>query len=150
MAELKCRQLSGQLSSFIPAESLARMTPETFLPSLQSMMEQECFALESHEEEGRVSGYIIYARRQSKEPFEQIVEVFADTYELQQALIARGVDTMGRMGAKQIHVWILRENFRLRFIYEMAGFRLEGSMGSKRLMEQDFAAVLYQRQLTPS
>lgn len=146
MAELKYQQLSMQLGSFLPNEVLVRMSPEHFLPQLQSMLEQSRFALEVHEENGKLDGFIIYAGRQQGEPCEQIVEVFTDNCELQQAMINRAADAMRQTGAKRIYVWIIRENFRLRYLYEMAGFRQEGVLGSKRLMEKDFSAVLYQRQ----
>lgn len=130
LAALKSRHVRMLYRGFLPYPLLAYAEPAYYEEQFQNWISQDRFRLDVLALEGVLQGYVVYGQEQAEPQFGLIQEVALDVtcdrldYRL---LYDHALTALRRDDYNQVHQWVLRDNFRLRFLLERFGFKADGA-----------------------
>ncbi len=130
LAELKSRHVRMLYRGFLPDPLLAYAEPDYYLEQFQSWLGQEPFHLDVLVQDGALQGYVVYGQEQAEPQFGLIQEVALDIVRARsdyRMLYDHALAVLAAADYRQVHQWVLRDNFRLRFLLERYGFKADGA-----------------------
>lgn len=129
LAALKAAYVRSLYRGFVPQEKLKALDPTPYQSVLGTALEAPGRQVIIMDEEGQPQGFVVLGADPDEAGYGMIFDVAmrpgGDPL-LRDELLAGAVERLMRQGMRRIHVWILRDNFRVRFLFEQFGFKAEG------------------------
>lgn len=129
LADFRIRFVQDRFQGYLPPDTLIELDRETIKSELQQWMREGCTE-DYIDLDGQVTGLIVYkADAEKAEGWIELVEILtpADA-EHKFALIDQAVEQMRRAGCRVVHLWLLKDNFRARFLFQHYGFHQDEGM----------------------
>lgn len=129
LAALKAHYVQALYYGFAPELILKLADPSTFIQQFHHWQEQDDFHMDVLLLKDVAQGYVIYGPDPADNAFGLIQEAVLDMAcdsDIYAALYHHALDALASKGLPQVHQWVLKDNFRTRFLLEQYGFRLEG------------------------
>lgn len=130
LAAVKSEYIRSLYRGFLPADYLRQATAEFYIHEVNEWMRDDTH-VDAMEIDGQIVGYVVYGKS-SVEPGcglireEAILPVYGRR---EKDTLARwAIRQLTTMGFRTIHLWVLRDNFRVRFLFESIGFRPDGTV----------------------
>lgn len=147
LAELKSTYVRSLYRGFISQDILHRSTPEFHANAIRAWMETGLYRVLIAETDGGISHYIVFGTNPD-EPhngliYEGVSSAFTTT-EDKRFLVDRCLQELREMGHTVAHLWILTDNFRVRFLFESLGFRPDGARETRQMFGQELHIARYQ------
>lgn len=130
LAQLKSRHVRMVYRGFLPHPLLAYAVPDSYQDQFRNWLHQDAFHLDVLVKNGTVQGYVVYGQEQAEPEFGLIQEAALDmacdggNYRV---LYDHALSALRAANFHQVHQWVLRDNFRLRFLLERFGFKADGT-----------------------
>ena len=151
LAQLKSEYVRALYRGFVPAGVLKKATPEYYAGQLVQWMDTRLYHIALSERAGKVSGFVVYGADPEQSGYGLIYELacdhIADAAE-KRALIDFSLSQIRQAGYAAVHLWVLRDNFRVRFLFESLGFRHDGSTRTLDISGQELLIARYTFPLT--
>ena len=131
LAIIKSRYIRSLYRGFLAADYLREATPEFYLPEVTWCMRDEKSHVDVLEIDGQAVGYVIFGIDPGDPGFGLIrEEAILPEYGRREkdALVRHAIERLASLGYMDIHLWVLRDNFRVRFLFESIGFRPDGTV----------------------
>ena len=146
LAALKSHYITSRYQGFARADVLRKACPDRYLPELTQWLANPLCHIDLVESEKGIESYIVY-RRDEQELTGWILEARTrcdrDTVEGNGRLIQRVVLAFRQDGCTMVRAWLLKSNYRLRFLYESLGFRSDGEHRLEERAGETFELVRY-------
>ena len=150
LSELKSTYVRNLYRGFISQDILNRSTPSFHAATLTAWLESGDYRIALIERDGRPANYIMYGNNPDA-PFNGLIyEVVCDpltTSEEKRQLVMHCLDDLRSMGHTKAYLWILVDNFRVRYLFESLGFRPDGARETRDLFGQELRIARYQYNL---
>lgn len=130
LAELKSRYVRLLYRGFIPDAFLAIAEPAYYYNQLQDWLTQDKLQMDTLWVDGQPGGYIVYGVDGMDTSYGCIQEAaMALPLDAQDhaLLYQHALAALDSRGLGQVHQWVLRDNFRVRFQLERSGFKADGA-----------------------
>ena len=151
MAELKCTYVRNLYRGFISGEILHRATKELYMATITRWLESGMYNVAIIEHDGAIGQYLVYGDN-PEDPFQGLIyEGVCDhltTTEEKRLLVNYCLDDLRRRGHSIAYLWILSDNFRVRYLFETLGFRPDGTRRASEMFGQELHIARYQYKLT--
>lgn len=129
LAGIKSRYIRSLYRGFLANDYLREASRDFYLPEITWMMREKKLRVDVLETDRQVVGYIAYGIDPS-DPACGIIreEAIQPEYGRREkdALVQHAIRQLADMGFSTIHLWVLRDNFRARYLFESIGFRPDG------------------------
>lgn len=145
LAALKTDYLCACYQGFARADILRKACPDRYLPEFDRWLADPLCHIDVLADDAEIAGYLIY-RRDELEPTGWIVEARSRSHcsaEESGRLIERAILHFRQDGCNVVRTWLLRSNYRLRFLFESCGFRPDGERRFDEKSGQSFEMVRY-------
>ncbi len=150
LADVKARYVRALYRGYLAADYLKRLDASVYLLQLTEWIRNDSFSVALLEGQDGIVGFIVYGSDE-EEPGHGLIRDVAllpsgSSVDCQQ-LIRSGVDCLAN-AFDNIHLWVVRDNFRMRFHFEQAGFRADGQERLEQLRDpwlSDFPALPVRR-----
>ncbi len=127
LSELKATYMRTCYDGFARSDLLSRIGSDTYRGEVTDWLGSDDHRVDLLEKDGIIESYIVYYREH--DGLGWILETRTrkpnDT-DAHRMLLDRAVAQMREMGCTAVHTWLLRSNYRKRFLYEGYGFRANG------------------------
>lgn len=148
LAEVKGEYIRAVYRGFISREILDRVDTEFCTPEFAEWFADDRYRIDVMEHEGRVEGYIVYGPDLDAPGYALIADartVHPGDAERKRILIENTLSELSKMGYSDVHMWLVHDNFRIRFLFESVGFRRDGEekMGIRTGQEMHIVRYLY-------
>lgn len=131
LAAIKSRYIRSLYRGFLAADYLREATPEFYLPEISWWLRDKNSHLDVLEVGGQAVGFVVYGVDLSDPNFglirEEAIQPELGRRE-KDALAQHAIRRLEELGYPNIHLWVLRDNFRVRFLFESLGFRADGAV----------------------
>ena len=131
LAAIKSSYIRSLYRGFLSAEYLREASPEFYLPEVTWWLRDKGSRVDVLEMNGQVVGFIIYGVDPSDPGYglirEEAIQPIYGRRE-KDALVQHAIGQLVASGYRMIHLWVLRDNFRVRFLFESIGFRPDGTV----------------------
>lgn len=129
LAALKTAYVRSLYRGFIPQEKLKALDPTPYQSVLGTTLEAPGRQVIVADEEGQLQAFVVLGA-DPEEPgcgmiFDAAMRPGCDLL-VRDELLASAMEQLLRQGMDRVHIWILRDNFRVRFLFEQIGFKSEG------------------------
>lgn len=151
LAELKSTYVRSLYRGFISQDILNRSTPEFHAATIRAWLESGTYRIALIERDGVISNYIVYGTNPLAPHNGLIYEGVCDhltTTEEKRLLVNHCLQELRSMGHTIAHLWVLVDNFRVRFLFETLGFRPDGARETREMFGQEIRIARYQYLLT--
>ena len=140
LAELKSTYVRSLYRGFISQDILNRSTPDFHAATLRPWLADGTYrvALLKHGE--AISSYIVYGTNPEAPYNGLIYEGVSDamtTVEEKRMLVDYCLNDLRSMGHTAAYLWILTDNFRVRYLFETLGFRPDGERQTRQMFGQE-------------
>ncbi len=144
LAEMKAAYMRTVYDGFCAADHLSRLGPETFTKELAGWLACSRHHLDLLEADGAIESYVVF--QQTDSGVGEIVE--ARTTKPDEAMDHRELldwtlTEMRRLGCTAAEIWLLRSNYRKRFLCESYGFRDTGARKQEEILGDSVQLVQY-------
>ena len=150
LAELKSTYVRSLYRGFISQDILNRSTPDFHAATLRPWLADGTYrvALLKHGE--AISSYIVYGTNPEAPYNGLIYEGVCDhltTTEEKRMLVQHCLSELRERGHSTAYLWILVDNFRVRYLFETLGFRPDGARENRESFGQELHIARYQYKL---
>ncbi len=145
LAALKAEYLCTRYQGFAQAELLRKAIPDRYLPDFAQYMTDPFCHIDVLESDSGIESFMIY-RRDAQDQTGWIVEARSNRCcgsEECSRLIEQAVLRLRQEGCHVVRTWLLRSNYRLRFLFESCGFRMDGERRIDEKGGQSFEMIRY-------
>ena len=131
LAAIKSCYIRNLYRGFLSADYLKEASPEFYLPEVTWWMRDTLSRVDVLDVDGQMVGYVVYGKDPSDPGYglireEAILPEFGRREK--DALAQHAIRQLAMLGYRSIHLWVLRDNFRVRFLFESLGFRTDGTV----------------------
>lgn len=131
---------------YLPVETLKKTEGDYYLEQMTGLVEGTEYSIDVLERIGRVIGCIAYGLDASADGAGMICEVAcgdACSPMDKRCLVDHCLQAMRDRGLTRAHLWILRDNFRMRFLFESMGFRADGERRNVMMDDREVIVTRY-------
>ena len=150
LAELKSTYVRSLYRGFISQSVLNSSTTELHEATLRDWLESGAYRIALIERDGVISNYIVYGDNPD-EPYNGLIyEGVCDqltTSEEKRMLVDHCLNELRAKGHTIAYLWVLVDNFRVRYLFESMGFRPDGTRDTRELYDQELRIARYQYKL---
>jgi len=150
LAELKNTYVRSLYRGFISQDVLNGATLEHYIAAITEWMESGQYRVALIERDGAIGTYIVYGDN-PEAPFNGLIyEGVCDhlsTTEEKRALVDYCLGDLRGHGHTTAYLWILVDNFRVRYLFETLGFRPDGERQTRETFGQELHIARYQYKL---
>lgn len=153
LARVKGVYVRDLYRGFLPAEMLKQKEDSSFVPEMEQWLNQQAFRVDVLESRESIRGFIIYGADPDAEGCGLIRDTACDVTCDQQerkTMVEYSMRQMVSMGFSEVRLWILRDNFRARFLFESMGFRADGARRTQLVQDQELLISRYCYQVMDS
>ena len=129
LAGIKSRYIRSLYRGFLSDDYLREATQAFYLPEITWMMHDQNAHVDVLETDGHAVGFIVYGVDPNNPDCGLIrEEAIQPEYGRREkdALAQHAIRQLAAMGFDTIHLWVLKDNFRVRYLFETLGFRPDG------------------------
>ena len=131
LAAIKSNYIRSLYRGFLSSDYLRQATEEFYLPEVTWWLRDANSHVDVLEVSGQVEGYVVYGIDKSNPGYgllreEAIQPVFGRREK--DMLVRHAIRQLTEQGFQKIHLWVLRDNFRVRYLFESIGFRPDGTV----------------------
>lgn len=129
LAELKGHYIRDEYRGFLPKAMLDRVDIEFLTPEINEWLDGDLYETDVMERDGVIEGFIVYGPDPEEEGWGLIVDIRTShpvDAERKRILIEHGMNELAKQGLKDVHIWLVHDNFRIRFLFESLGYRKDG------------------------
>ena len=150
LAQLKSTYVRSLYRGFISQDVLDNATAAHYQADFATWMSTGLYDIALIEHEGAIGNYIVYGNN-PEEPaggliYEDVCDRFTTTEE-KRMLVQHCLNDLRGRGHTTAYLWILVDNFRVRYLFETLGFRPDGSRETRELFGQELHISRYQYKL---
>lgn len=131
LAQVKSDYIRNLYQGFLSAEYLRGASQAFYLPEITWLMQDKQSHIDVMEIDGQAEGYVIYGDDPANPGCglirEEGIEPRFGRRE-KDALVRHAIRQLTAMGYDTIDLWVLKNNFRVRFLFESLGFRHDGTV----------------------
>lgn len=155
LAAIKSRYIRSLYRGYLDADYLRQATAEFYLPEITWFLQDKGSQMDVLEVDGQVVGYVVYGIDPT-DPSYGLLREAAIQPEFgrreKDAVVQHALKQLRAQGYDSIHLWVLRDNFRARFLFESVGFRADGvvRVEPRDGLELNIARYVYQAPTTGS
>ena len=146
LAELKSTYVRSLYRGFISQDILNRSTPDFHAATLAPWLKDGTYRIALVERNGVIGNYIIYGTNPEAPYNGLIYEGVCDdktTVEEKRMLVDYCLNDLRSMGHTAAYLWILTDNFRVRYLFETLGFRPDGERQTRQMFGQELRIARY-------
>lgn len=146
LAVIKAEYVRSLYRGFLSDDFLRQITPTFYLPEVQRWMRDGDCRVSVLELDGQAEGYAVYGVDPSERACGFIREMAINpVYSRQEKneLAQYVMRELAEMGFAEIHTWVLRDNFRVRFLFESMGFRTDGVSRTEKRENTELQVARY-------
>lgn len=143
LAALQCSTMAAEYRGYHQWQQIMNNALEAVCSRFQQAIENPHLLLKVQEAGGMISGYVLYGADESAEGWGLLVEALSIA-DGERPLIQYALRALAAMGLPNVHTWVLRDNFRLRYLYECCGFRRDGTQCVRQVAEDELPMLRYQ------
>lgn len=144
LAELKATYMRTCYDGFARADQLSMIGGNTYLDEFRGWLKHPDHHVDVAARNGEIESYIVSVREQDGMGW--ILESRSnrpDDTDTLRMLMDRVVAELRQMGCSSIHTWLLRSNYRKRYLFEGYGFRACGERRHDEFMGDSCEMVRY-------
>ncbi len=146
LAGLKCAYVRTLYRGFLSQEILAKATPEHYARELTQWLQEGRFRIALTQRDGAIRDYMVYGDN-PQEPYNGLIHegVCSDmtTSEDKRLLVEHCLQDLRQHGHTAAYLWVLVDNFRVRFLFESLGFKADGTRQTRTLQDQELRIARY-------
>lgn len=146
MAELKCAYVRNLYRGYLSREILEQATPDFYAAELTEWLQSGRYSIALLQHGDTVSDYIVYGDN-PKEPYNGLIHEGvcseATTSDEKRLLVEHSLEVLRRCGHTTAYLWVLVDNFRVRFLFETLGFRPDGGRQTRFLHDTELRIARY-------
>lgn len=146
MAALKSEYVHRLYRCLLPDVLMAAADEKHYLPELRLCLASPGMRMDVLELDGNLTGFVVYGADPNEDGcgliHETCVELSSELSE-RDALVVHTVEHLAEMGYLRIHMWLLRDNFRVRFLVEQFGFKPDGARRTVEREGQELVVTRY-------
>lgn len=150
LAKMKSAYVRSLYRGFLSQEILNRCTPERYAVELTQWLETGRFRIALTQQDGDIRNYVVYGDN-SQEPYNGLLHegVCSDvsTSDDKRQLVEYCLEDLRQHGHTVAYLWVLVDNFRVRFLFESLGFRADGARQTRTMQDQELRIARYSYQL---
>lgn len=146
IARIKADYVRSTYRGFLSPDYLRQIGADYYVAQIRDWLSSGRYSVDVLDVDDQPTGFIVYGA-DATEPgcgviYEQAVDPVCSMPE-KNTLVSRALEALSGMGLKEIHLWILRDNFSLRFLYESMGFRADGMARKEQLDNMELRLARY-------
>ena len=146
LTELKTAYIRGLFRGFLPAEHLKGLDPTPYRSELGECLANPALQILICMEEDTPQGYLTIGT-DPEDPscgmiFDAAANLDADPA-VRDTLIVTAAERLAARGNSRIHIWLLRDNFRVRFLFEQFNFKAEGTLRPYQVEGREVQLIRY-------
>lgn len=148
LAEMKARFARSVYRGFLPMELLNEAHRDRYASEIGQWLESGRFRVPLLEKNGQPRAFALISDYAEVPGTGLIYEMILDRAcptEDYRRLLAHILERFRAAGYPVGYVWVLRDNFKARFLYEQMGFRADGTQRTVQLDDQTLAIARYVR-----
>lgn len=129
LAELKGNYIRNEYRGFLDKAVLDRIDMEFCVPEINEWLDGEQYITDVMELDGEIEGFVVYGPDPEEAGWGLIVDVRTNhpvDAERKRILIHHSMDELAKQGLTDVHIWLVHDNFRIRFLFESLGYRKDG------------------------
>ncbi|MBQ7304651.1 MAG: GNAT family N-acetyltransferase [Clostridia bacterium] len=146
IARIKADYVRSTYRGFLSPEYLRQIGEDYYVPQIRDWLSGGLYSVDVLDVDGRPTGFIVYGHDPDAPGcgliYEQAIDPVCGMPE-KNTLVHRALAALADMGLREIHLWALRDNFRLRFLYESLGFRADGMVREDQLDSMELRLARY-------
>lgn len=131
LAAIKSEYIRSLYRGFLGVDYLRQATAEFYLSEVTWWMQDANAHVDVLEMDGKPVGYVVYGADGGNPGCglfrEAAIQPVYGRRE-KDALVRHAIERLALMGFETIYLWVLRDNFRVRFLFESLGFRADGTV----------------------
>lgn len=146
LAQVKSDYVRRLYRGFVPQEVLKTATPAYYTQELTQWLESGRYRIAVLESEGAIRAFTSYADDPDDAHSGLIYESACDqatSSEEKRALVDHVIQLFRQEERSQVHLWVLRDNFHVRFLFETLGFRPDGARQAKQFFGEELTITRY-------
>lgn len=146
LASLKSDYVRTLYRGLVPPETLRAATAAEYEPQIANWLVAGLYDVTLMERDGKPAAFIVHNEDITQPGTGLIYEMVCDhlcTMDEKYLLLDHILDGMHKQGHSEAHVWILRDNFRARFLVENHDFRIDGTRDVVLLHGQEYSIARY-------
>jgi len=150
LAEPKSTYVRSLYRGFISQDMLNNATAAHYQVAFANWMSTGLYDIALIEHDGAIGNYIVYGNNPEAPYNGLIYEGVCDhltTTEEKRALVYHCLDDLRSRGHSTAYLWILVDNFRVRYLFETLGFRPDGARETRENFGQELHIARYQYKL---
>lgn len=131
LALIKSDYVRSLYRGFLSAEYLREASQEFYIPEITWLTQDGWSHVDTLEIDSQVEGYVIYGMDPTTPGCGLIREAGIEPHfgrREKDALVRHAIRQLTEMGSEIINLWVLKDNFRVRFLFESLGFRHDGTV----------------------
>ena len=129
LSRLKAEYFKSLYQGFLPADTLAQNSPESFAQNFLECMHSPGTYLDLMTTDGKYAAFIVYGVERDDPTMGWIADAGMDltmSAQVREVIFHHTLTILRNAGCTRVQQWVLRENFRLRFHMEKLGFKADG------------------------
>lgn len=145
LAQLKYAYVCNLYRGFLPLEALGAIRPEYYVEQFEGWMDEKHYTVHAAVEDGAIRAFVVFGENPDQPGCGLVYEACCDQtfcMEDKRVLMDSALEHVRKMGFTTVHQWILRDNFRVRVVFESLGFRPDGE---RRSVEQNGQELILAR-----
>ena len=146
IARIKADYVRSTYRGFLSPAYLRQIGDDYYIPQIRDWLSGGLYSVDVLDVDGKPTGFIVYGVDPGAQGcgliYEQAIDPVCSMPE-KNTLVHWALDHLEGMGLREIHIWALRDNFRLRFLYESLGFRADGRVRESHLEDMELRLARY-------
>lgn len=146
IARIKADYVRGTYRGFLSPEYLRQIGADYYVLQIRDWLSGGLYSVDMLDVDSKPTGFIVYGQDPDAPGcgliYEQAIDPVCSMPE-KNTLVNRALAELTNMGLREIHLWALRDNFRLRFLYESLGFRADGMVREDQLDSMELRLARY-------
>lgn len=129
LSKVRMDYIRNLYRGFADESLLKGLSLEAMQDKILTHMQRPYWQVVILEKDGQPQGYISFGKEQNSEDGAVIDDAAilpGCEANVRYDLISHAISVLEEKNYRHIHLWVLRDNFRVRFLYESFGFRREG------------------------
>lgn len=146
LTELKTAYIRSLYRGYIPSERLKALNPTPYDTHIADFLATPGQQVLLCEEEERPLGYLVIGEDPQDERCGMIFDAAsspAADEAVRDALVVEAASRLAEKGKERIYIWLLRDNFQARFLFERLNFKLEGSLRTYEIEGSEAQLIRY-------
>lgn len=145
-ARMKADYVRSLYRGFLSPEYLRQIDENYYVSQIREWLSSGLYWVDMLDVDGKAEGFIVYGEDTSCPGcgliYEQALNPICSLPE-KNTLVQHALEQLKSKGMREIHLWVLWDNFCMRFLYESLGFRADGMTMKEQLDTMELCLARY-------